>query len=859
MLPHQATYQAQPPLVDAAQAEAAVVGHYSRLARLAYLLLPCTLAQHRRVRIAHALTQRALPLGRTGQSPDTRSVASVLALPGQRRDTGQGRGEGPGTGPHAGTSSARTGSGAGDERTSTGAGTGEGNNEENDEADDEPEADPGYAYVRVRVVRGALEAGLPRRHPVWSRRLYVPLLPVVWGLRLVPHPGGAREHELDRQLSALPGPARAACLLRTLERLTVTQTRRVLAAAGVTDPDAALATAATLPWQPATTYAATGPQPAAGTPPQPPPEPRPEAGTPPGPWPPYDAPLAPHPRSTATPTATHGTTPVGPAPAANGSLNTPADTPPGTPEDTVGTPEDTVDTLADTPPGPPADAPRDTPPYPDTSDTPDGDPAAFTDRTEHAAALLASAAFDPCCVQAQPTDLLQRRQRFKTALVSACAVLACGALLGLPGQGGGQVQDALAESTDRVRQAVLDPGKLIRVAPATWRTSSRTDYSVWPARGALTGDRALLRRALTVWARPDARVRMSLTPGTPAGPPPGPAQLLYAGQVHHTRVVLLHDGLRIVRYAEPAAGGHRASSHRTALDLARTDSAGPAEATALMVTRGGGSIRYLTAPWVRAAFVRDLLNPSAAPALLHRFGDGVTAPMPAAPQSGACRSWPVLQVRDSGTPATARPAPESAAPVHREPLTARLLADLGEPVPAHLTAGPPTAPGEAAGPGGLADWAHLGCALTALRAHGVRSVNSWRYARERLPEANGTASWLCTRADTWRGTGNRVLVAFRSPGLAGTAVVARGKNSPACGRRTPQVLAGVLWRSTAGHCYLLAAGSRDVASIATTGTVHASTRGHALAVPAKESGTAGSVARELAGRLTDGTPIAPPH
>ncbi|KIF02087.1 hypothetical protein PL81_31960, partial [Streptomyces sp. RSD-27] len=49
---------------DVEQAEAAIVEHYPRLVRLAYLVLPPALGRNRRVLTAHALTQRALPRGR---------------------------------------------------------------------------------------------------------------------------------------------------------------------------------------------------------------------------------------------------------------------------------------------------------------------------------------------------------------------------------------------------------------------------------------------------------------------------------------------------------------------------------------------------------------------------------------------------------------------------------------------------------------------------------------------------------------------------------------------------------------------------------------------------------------------------
>jgi len=51
-------------VVGVEQAEAALVEHYPRLVRLAYLMLPPGLGRSRRVLTAHALVQRALPRGR---------------------------------------------------------------------------------------------------------------------------------------------------------------------------------------------------------------------------------------------------------------------------------------------------------------------------------------------------------------------------------------------------------------------------------------------------------------------------------------------------------------------------------------------------------------------------------------------------------------------------------------------------------------------------------------------------------------------------------------------------------------------------------------------------------------------------
>ncbi|MFD9911019.1 hypothetical protein [Streptomyces sp. NPDC059063] len=420
------------------------------------------------------------------------------------------------------------------------------------------------------------------------------------------------------------------------------------------------------------------------------------------------------------------------------------------------------------------------------------------------ATLLESPEFDPCSLQARPTDLMRRRQHLRAAAVAAAAALVCGALLGMPGDGWGPDGAAAPPyAKNPAAEAALDPAKLTRVAPAAWKRATRHDFSAWPARGELADDQALLRRALAVWARPGESVRVSATPGTAAGAPPGPAQLLFAGEVDGARVALFHDGLRIVRYAEPKGGTSGA-----ALDLARVDGASDAEAGAVVLGRSDGNVRYLTAPWVRGVAVRDLLKPSAGATPLRRTADGVTAPFASPAVAQECRVWNALQLRD-GTGA------------------AGLTTDLGELTPARLTSGRPGA-ARAAAPG---DWARTACSLAAARSNGVRSVNAWGYARQDLPDGTGGAAWVCTRAETWRGGGARVLAQFLTPGSGPGAVAAKADGGAACGVREPRVLAGVLWKSRAGGWYLLAAGSEDVTSIKASG--HDAVPGSTLAVPTK--------------------------
>ncbi|MFF9085080.1 hypothetical protein ACF1BE_01380 [Streptomyces sp. NPDC014991] len=615
--------------VGVEQAEAALVEHYPRLVRLAYLVLPPGPGRSRRVLTAHALAQRALPRGRKGPA----------VLPART----------PGR-----------------------------------------ESDPGYAYLRGRVLRAALEAARPRTGLPRLSQLPPPL-PLVWGLRLFPRSGGGDALALDQRLSALSAPARAAYVLRGLERLSDPDVHEILEAAGVDDPGGALASANSVP---------------------------------------------PHP------------------------------------------------------------------------------------------GLLSSPEFDPCALQARPTDLMRRRRHARAALAAAAALAVCGVLVARPGGGWGPDGAAApVYAGNPAAEAALDPGTLTRVSPTAWRSSARTDFSVWPARGPLTGDKALLRRALTVWARPGAAVHVSATPGTATGGPAGPPQLLYAGEVDNARVVLLYDGLRIARYAEPRNG-----TRGVALDLARVDGATRAGASVLVLSRSDGNVRYLTAPWVRKAAQRDLTKPDA-DAVPLSVTDGVTAPLAGpAPRPGSCTSWTVLQLTGSfGT---------------------QLDSDLGELVPAHLTAGRPGSAGEVTGGERLRTWAPFACSLASERSAGIRSVNAWAYAEQPLPDGSGAGAWVCTRAETWRGDGTAALAQFRTPGGAARAVVAKGTDVPACGRRDPHVLAGVLWKSAGGHWYLLAAGSAGTSSVSATGGVNASARGPLLTARATQG-----VRADLAGTLADGRRI----
>ncbi|WP_055700052.1 sigma-70 family RNA polymerase sigma factor [Streptomyces silaceus] len=434
-----------------------------------------------------------------------------------------------------------------------------------------------------------------------------------------------------------------------------------------------------------------------------------------------------------------------------------------------------------------------------------------------AGALLNSQEFDACSVQTRPTDLVRRRRRFRLAW---CAV-------GVAAIGGTALTavDQTVHHDDRTRPtgsySALSVDALQRTKPDVWADTSRVDFTAWPARGALTGDRALLRRALSAWTDPPRGTRVTATKATSTQPPPDSTQLLYAGVVGGETVVLFHDGRRVIRYGEPASPSEPAT-----LSFVRADDSDVTTAAALAVGRADGKVRYLTAPWIAEAQTRDLLRPNAPGRPLDVSDEGLTKPVEAPSAGGPCDSMPVLQLRSS----------DKIVEKH-----AFLVADLGDLAPVHLsytplpgTGAPSRQPREATSGTALQAWARGACRLPELRGRGVRSVNQWDFADQDLPENGGRAVWSCTRASTWRGDGD-VLVQFRTSTESPTSpakVAGRARSTASCSRFGQHVVAATGWTAGSGHRYLLAAGSRDVTGISVTGDVKADKSGRTLAVRA---------------------------
>ncbi len=154
------------------------------------------------------------------------------------------------------------------------------------------------------------------------------------------------------------------------------------------------------------------------------------------------------------------------------------------------------------------------------------------------------------------------------------------------------------------------------------------------------------------------------------------------------------------------------------------------------------------------------------------------------------------------------------------------------------------------GPEGLRTWAPFACSLAAERSAGIRSVNAWAYAEQPLPDGSGSAAWVCTRAETWRGDGTAALAQFRHPGRGGQGGRRQGHGRRPAGRGIRMCWPGVLWKSAAGSWYLLAAGSKGTASISAAGGVIASGQGPLLAAKA-EQGRAGGLDGDAGGRAGD--------
>ena len=431
--------------------------------------------------------------------------------------------------------------------------------------------------------------------------------------------------------------------------------------------------------------------------------------------------------------------------------------------------------------------------------------------------LLDASTFDPCAVRLAPTDLVRRKARGRAVAISVTSVLAAAILLSLLVTAGGSAEPAAGPLAQTQLAPTLTADALRRTGSEHWQDTARVDFAAWAPRGDRLTDKALLTRALSAWSTGDG---VTAVAGTPTAAPSDAPQLLYSGTVDGKSVVLLYDGQRLARYTDGAG-----------LVVARSDNADVTTAAAVVVSESPRGIRYLTAPWVGTASLRDLVKPNR-PAIALTRSDGITAEV-ARP---TCSSWPTLQLRSAPTVAEKH---------------SFLLTYLGGLNPVHLTYLPPPSSGvtrsprEATSSAALSSWAKTACGLQALQNQGVRSANNWVFAQQPLP-GGGLGNWVCTRTDTWEGSGwaSAQLLA------PGTVAVPAGKavNTAACSRFDHNVLASAYWKSPAGATYLMAAGSRHVDRITLNGRAY---KGNMAVQQSRRSPAT------LTGHLTTGAIVTP--
>ncbi|OLE20980.1 MAG: hypothetical protein AUG49_23050 [Catenulispora sp. 13_1_20CM_3_70_7] len=408
---------------------------------------------------------------------------------------------------------------------------------------------------------------------------------------------------------------------------------------------------------------------------------------------------------------------------------------------------------------------------------------------EHPADVLQSSEFDPCTLRTRPTDLSRRRRRVRGVASAGAAVVAVGvaAVIGF-------------SSSDSHALTGGEAGAQapIRIAADAWKTSARIDFGTWPARGDDTTAANAVPQALEAWTEkhPDA---FHLGPGASDTPPVLPVHILWTGHLDGATVVLLYDTTRLARYTVP---DHPTAADAVRLDLVRADDSDLTTAGAVVLRSTADGDRWLVAPWIEAASMRDLRTPDATvqPMLVT---DGVT-PAVTRPAVDTCASWPVLQLQ--------------ASPMVAEHYSF-LLADLGGVTGAHLTytpppkAGPAQPPREGTAADALAVEARAVCGLASLPDRDVKQVNTWAFAQQTLPQNQGIATWVCLRADDWSGTGSATGEFLPPAARTPISVTGTEDGGKSCSRFDQDVVTQTRWRAPDGRTFLLMAGSRHVVKL----------------------------------------------
>ncbi|WP_083958284.1 hypothetical protein [Herbidospora mongoliensis] len=329
-----------------------------------------------------------------------------------------------------------------------------------------------------------------------------------------------------------------------------------------------------------------------------------------------------------------------------------------------------------------------------------------------------------------------------------------------------------------------------RVSPGTWRTTTTLDLRTWEPRGDLANDDGLVTRAVRAW---QGEVTPQPVSGALPNPPAAP-QLLFAGRLDGTTVVLLRDSGRVARYAET---GRSRSLEVFPEPRLKADGSSPLKLS-------GG--RYLLPPWVTEVSAANLSRLGAKWRPIVVTG-GVTDPVPQV-MAGPCWRGPVLRLR----------APSVA---HGMPYT---MLDLGRLALANVThQAPPPAEVNRLGPeeidvspGGFSAWAHLSCALPFPPAE-AEAASAWEFWSGELPEA-ARARWMCARFANADGTSSvRGVLAVATPGQTVTIPTGSLAGTWDCSRLKRHLVSATWWQAPSGQWYYLVGGSRDVPRITVTG------------------------------------------
>ncbi|MCF6467070.1 hypothetical protein FAF44_01410 [Nonomuraea sp. MG754425] len=399
--------------------------------------------------------------------------------------------------------------------------------------------------------------------------------------------------------------------------------------------------------------------------------------------------------------------------------------------------------------------------------------AALEARFGDGAAVMFRPAADPTLARCYARPL-NRRIRIGLPAVAVVCLLTGLTALSLP-EG---PETATAQPPPAVAAGAAAP-RAITASPGAWRAGTDLDLATWSARGSLTGDRALITRALRAWGRPDG-------------------QVLYAGRLDGSTVVLVRQGEQVARYTEDGGAGELATFPAP---RPKPDGASPLKLT----TTGEGS-RYLLPPWVREVSAAPLAG-SHPNWRKVRVEDGVTAPVKT-PAGKGCWRGPVLRLR----------APEIA---HGMPYT---MVDFGRlslanayyqpPPPAEINRYGPSELDTV--PGGFTAWKGLGCAMERPEGE-IQAATVWEFWRGGLPEgAHGR--WVCLRlTDATGGSTVRGVLFSTAGGRTATTLTGDRANSWDCSRLRRDVLMGAWWRAPSGKGYYVAAGSRRVVRITLNG------------------------------------------